>query len=145
VIEIALGTILVLVVAGALSAGAAGLLLGASGFDPVILVGYGGMAVLLAVGLVLVLSGALRRAIHREPANRHALRSARLALRVSLAVAALAAGPAMIAELLNLLRITALPAGTYAAAEGALIGLVVVAFAWTARQSRIDREERIGE
>lgn len=139
-IEIVLG-LLVIVSLLATLAGAGGMLPGVSTFDPLLLLGYGGVAGVVGTGLLLVIAGVLRRAIARAPRHGHALRSVRLATAGSLAVAGFAAGPALTAEPMNLLSISAVPAGYYMAAEGALIGLVVVAFAWAARQSHLDVEE----
>lgn len=143
-IEIVLGLLVILALLAAL-VGSGGMLPGVSTFDPLLLLGYGGIAGVLAAGLLLVAAGRQRRAIARHPERRHALLSTRLAAAGSLAVAGLVAGPALTAEPMNLLSLSALPAGYYMAAEGALIGLVVVAFAWAARQSHLDAVEGGGE
>lgn len=139
-IEIAVGMLVIAAVL-ALLGGAGTMLPGTAGFDPLPLVGYGGVAGLLVLGLVLVTAGGFRRAIARNPARRAALRSSRLALAGIVAVAALAVGAPLTAELFNLVRLTAIPLGYYAMAEGALIGIAAVAFAWAARQQRIEQEE----
>ena len=72
---------------------------------------------------------------------RHALRTARLMIGTLLVTAGLAIGLPLAAEPFNLVRIAGFPLGYYLAAQGALIGLVVLAFVWAARQSRIDAEE----
>lgn len=138
-IEIALGLVLIAGVFAILS-GVGGLVPGASGIDLLPLLGYGGAAFLLALGALLVGDGLVRRAIARHPGERHALRTARLATAAVLIVAALAVGLPLAAEPANLVRIEGLPLGFYLAAQGALIGLVVLAFAWAARQNRIDAE-----
>ena len=139
--EIALGLLLI---AGMLAilAGVGGLLPGPSGIDPLPLIGYGGTAFILAAGVLLVAAGLARRAIARHPERRHALRSARLTAAGVLAAAGLALGLPLSAEPFNLVRIEGFPLGYYLAAQGALIGLVILAFAWAARQSRVDAEER---
>jgi putative solute:sodium symporter small subunit len=143
-IEIVLGLAVILALLAMLAA-AGGILPGVSAFDPLLLFGYGGIAGIVAAGLLLVAAGSLRRAIRRNPGHRHALRRARLAAAGCLAVAALAAGPAFIAELMNLVSLSGLPAGYHVAGEAALMGLVAVAFIWTARHARIDAEEDLGE
>lgn len=139
-IEIAVGMLVIAAVL-ALLGGAGTMLPGTAGFDPLPLLGYGGVAGLLMLGLALVVWGGFRRAIARHPARRGALRTSRLALAGAGAVAMLAIGAVLTAEVFNLVRIAAMPLGYYAVAEGALIGMVAVAFAWAARQQRIDREE----
>src|SRR5688572_9652576 len=118
-IEIALG-LLVLLAVLAMLAGAGGVLPGAVAFDPLPLLGFGGIAACLALALLLILAGGLRRTIARTPERRHALRSTRLAAAGALAVAGLAAGPALTAELMNLVSLSGIPAGYDMAAEAAL-------------------------
>lgn len=140
-IEIGLGALL-MAAALAILFGAGGVLPGPAAFDPLPLLGLGGTAALLVLGAALVAAGLARRAIARRPARRRALRTARLTAVGCGAVALLAAGFPMLAEPLNLIRIEGIPAGYYLAAQGALVGLVLLAFAWSARQARIDREGR---
>lgn len=140
-IEIGLGLILILGVAAVL-AGVGGLVPGASGIDLLPLLGYGGTAVLLATGALLVADGLARRAIAKDPLRRHALRTARLTAAALIVTAGLAVGLPLAAGPANLVRVAGMPLGYYLAAQGALIGLVILAFAWAARQNRIDAEER---
>jgi putative solute:sodium symporter small subunit len=140
-IEIALGLVLVAAVV-AVMFGVGGLVCGASGIDLLPLLGYGGVALLLAAGLLLVADGLVRRAIARNPGQRRGLRTARLTTAASLVVALLAIGLPLAAEPANLVRLEGLPLGYYLAAQGVLIGLVILAFAWASRQNRIERAER---
>lgn len=140
-IEIGLGLLLIACVV-AMLAGVGGLLPGASGIDLLPLLGYGGIGFLLAAGVLLVAAGLARRAIRSHPARRQALRTVRLTTVALLTTAGLAIGVPLAAEPANLVRIEGLPVGYYLAAQGALIGLVVLAFAWASRQSRIDTVER---
>ncbi len=105
------------------------------------LLGYGGAALMATVGVLLCAAGLTRRALKKETANRHGLRSGRLTVSAVLTAGALAIGVPLVAELLNLVRIEGFPLGYYLAAQGVLIALVVLAFAWASRQSRIDAEE----
>lgn len=139
-IEIALGVLLLAIVAAVVS-GAGGLVPGASGIDLLPLLGYGGIAVLLVLGVLLVAAGTTRRAIARTPARRHALRTARMTTGALVAIAALCIGLLLLAEPANLIRLEGLPLGYYLAAQGVLVGLVVLAFVWAARQNRIDAAE----
>lgn len=139
-IEIAFGLVLIAAVAAILS-GVGGLVPGASGIDLLPLLGYGGTALFLALGVLLVADGLARRAIVRHPERRLALRTARLTATSLLVIAVLAVGLPLTAEPANLVRLAGLPLGYYLAAQGALIGLVILAFAWAARQNRIDTAE----
>jgi len=140
-IEIGLGLVLIVGVL-AILAGVGGLVPGAAGIDLLPLLGYGGTAVLLATGALLVADGLARRAIARNALRGHALRTARLTMAALLVVAGLAVGLPLAAGPANLVRLAGMPFGYYLAAQGALIGLVILAFVWTARQNRIDAEER---
>jgi putative solute:sodium symporter small subunit len=139
-IEVGLG---VLLVAGAVAmlAGVGGLLPGASGVDLLPLLGYGGIAFLLAAGGLLIASGLARRAMRNDPARRHALRTARVTTAALLVTAGLAVCLPLAAGPANLVRLDGMPLGYYLAAQGALIGLVILAFVWAARQGRIDAGE----
>ncbi|MCC7250698.1 sodium/substrate symporter small subunit [Hyphomicrobium sp.] len=138
-IEVGFGLLLIAAAVAILS-GVGGLLPGASGVDLLPLLGYGGIGFLLATGVLLVAAGLARRAIGRQPERRHALRTARLTTVALLVAALLAIGLPLAVGPFNLVRIGGLPFGYYLAAQGALIGLVVLAFAWAARQGRIDAE-----
>ncbi len=137
-IEIVLGLLLlagaVIVVMGA------GDTLGLSNIDFFPLLGYGGTAFILALGILLIAAGLSRRAMKRHHARRHTLRSARLTTSALLLVACLTVGLLLASEPFNLLRVDGLPLGYYLAAQGGLIGLVILAFVWAARQNRIDIE-----
>ncbi|WP_072397015.1 sodium/substrate symporter small subunit [Hyphomicrobium sp. CS1GBMeth3] len=139
-IEIALGVLLIFGVLAVVS-GVGALIPGASGIDVLPLLGYGGTAFLLAIGLLLIAAGIARRAIARHPERRLSVRTVRLTTVALLLIAALAIGLPLAAEPANLMRLQGLPLGYYLAAQGALIGLVVVAFAWAARQNRIEAAE----
>ncbi len=141
-IEIALGLV-VIVGLLAMLAGVGGMLPGSAGFDPLPLLGYGGVAVVLTVGLLLLASGFTRRAIARRSGeSRHDLRTARLTVAGCLATGALSVAVPLVAEPLNVVRIDGFPVGYYLAAQGALIGLVILAFAWAGRQNAIEAEGR---
>lgn len=133
-IEIVLGLLLIV---GALAI----LAPGATGIDLIPLIGYGGTGVLIGAGVLLIAAGLTRRALRRDAARGHALRTARLTIGALLVTAGLAIGLPLAAEPFNLVRVAGFPLGYYLAAQGALIGLVVLAFVWAARQSRIDAEE----
>jgi len=139
-IEIGFGLLLIAAVLAILS-GVGGILPGAAGIDLLPLLGYGGTAFLLAAGALLVADGLARRTIRSNPARRHAVRTARLTTAGLLATVALAIGLPLAAGPANLVRVAGFPAGYYLAAQGALVGLVTLAFAWAARQSRIDAED----
>lgn len=139
-IEIGLGLLLVAAVLALLS-GVGGFIPGASGVDPLPLLGYGGVAFLLAAGVLLAADGFARRAMARDGRRAHMLRTARLTTAALLAMAGLVIGLPLAAGPANLLRLEGLPLGYYLAAQGALIGLVILAFAWAARQNRIDAGE----
>lgn len=137
-IEILLGLLLV---AGAfIILTGAGDTLGLSNIDFFPLLGYGGTGFILALGILLIAAGLSRRAMQRHHERRHTIRSARLTAAAFLGVASLAAGLPLAAEPFNLLRIEGFPVGYYLAAQGGLIGLVILAFVWAGRQNRIDAE-----
>jgi len=132
-----------LLIAGVLAmlAGVGGRVPGVLAFDPLPLLGYGGAAVLLAIGALLVADGLVRRAIRRPTASRRVLRTARLKAAALLAIAGFAIGLPLAAGPANLVHVEGMPLGYYLAAQGALIGLVILAFVWAARQNRIDAGE----
>ncbi len=138
-IESLLGLFIVLGMVAMLS-GAGGVLPGVAAFDPLPILGYGGIAFTLAVGLLLIVDGLVRRRIARGDPSGQALRMSRVTVRGCLLVAALALGVPLAAEPLNVLRVDGFPIGYYLAAQGALIALVVLAFAWAARRNRIEAE-----
>lgn len=138
-IEIGLG--LLLIAAAFIVLAGAGDTLGLSNIDFFPLLGYGGTGFILALGILLVAAGLSRRAMKRHHEARYTLRSARLTTAAFLATASLAAGLPLAAEPFNLVRVDGLPLGYYLAAQGGLIGLVILAFVWAARQNRIDAEE----
>lgn len=105
------------------------------------LLGYGGAALIAAAGGLLCAAGLTRRALKKNTARRHALRSGRLTAMAVLTAGGLAIGVPLVADVLNLVRIEGFPLGYYLAAQGVLIALVVLAFAWASRQNRIDAEE----
>ena len=140
-IEIGLGLLLVAGAAVVL-AGAFGIVVAPAGVDLFPLVGAVGLGLILAAGLLMVAAGHTRRALARHPERRHRLRSARLTTVALLFAAALAVGLPLSPGPFNLVRVGGFPMGYYFAAQGALIGLVILAFWWAARQNRIDAEER---
>lgn len=142
-IEIGLGLLLI---AGAfvILAGA-GDTLGLSDIDFFPLLGYGGTGFILGLGVLLVAAGLVRRAMKRHHERRYTLRTSRLTTTGILAAASLAIGLPLAAEPFNLVRIEGLPGGYYLAAQGALVGLVILAFIWAARQNRIDVEEGVND
>lgn len=140
-IEIGLGLLLFIGVLAILG-GVGGLVPGASGIDLLPLLGFGGTAFLLVTGALLVADGLARRAIARGSEQRHALRTARLTTAALLVTAGLVIGLPFAASPANLVKVDGIPLGYYLAAQGALIGLVILAFVWAARQNRIDAEER---
>lgn len=142
-IEIGLGLLLLAFVAASLS-GVGRLLPGVASFDLLPLLGYAGVSVIGVAAALLIASGLARRALRVNPARAHALRTARLTIGALLVMAGLAIGAPFAAGLANLVRIDGMPLGYYAAAQGALIALVVLAFVWAARQSRIDAEQANG-
>jgi putative solute:sodium symporter small subunit len=137
VIEIGIGLLLI-VGAGVILTGAGDLLLGPAAIDLFPLIGFVGTFFIAAVGLLLIAAGLARRTMQRHHARRHELRSARLAWIGTLLVASLAIGVPLCAAPFNLVSVAGFPLGYYAAAQGALIALVVLAFAWAGRQNRID-------
>lgn len=139
-IEIALG-VLLLVLAIAVLSGVGGLVPGASGIDILPLLGYRGLALLLASGVLLIAAGMIRRAIACYPERRHALRTARTTATALIFVALLSIGLPLVAEPLSLVRLGGVPLGYFLAAQGALIGLAVLAFIWALRQNGIDAAE----
>lgn len=139
-IEIALG-VLLLILAVAVLSGVGGLVPGASGIDILPLLGYGGLALLMASGVLLIAAGVTRRGIRRHPERRLALRTARTTATALIFVALLSIGLPLVAEPLSLVRLGGVPLGYLLAAQGALIGLTMLAFAWALRQNRIDATE----
>lgn len=138
--EIVLGLVLIVGLL-AMLAGVGGTLPGSVGFDPLPLLGYSGVCIFLAVGLLLISAGFMRRAIARHSGEmRHDLRTARLTFVGCLATAALSLTVPLVAGPLNVVQIDGFPLGYYLAAQGALIGLVILAFAWAGRQDAIDAE-----
>lgn len=139
-IEIGIG---VLLAAAALvvAAGAFGIVI-APGLDLFPLAGVGGVAFLFATGLLFMAAGRTRLAIAHHPERRHTLRTARLTITALLFVAVLAIGLPLVPGPFNLLRIAGFPGGYLIAAQGALVALVILAFWWAARQSRVDAGER---
>lgn len=142
-IEIGLGVLLlaaaVIVLIGA------GDTLGLSNVDFFPLLGYGGTGFIVALGILLIAAGLSRRAMKRRHERRHTLRSARLTTAALLAAASLTIGILLASGPFNLVRVDGLPLGYYLAAEAGLIGLVILAFVWAARQNRIDAEEGAAE
>lgn len=137
-IELGLGALLI---AGAIvvAMGTASAALGIVDLLP--LLGYGGVVLMGALGALLCAAGLTRRALKRGTAHRHGLRSGRLTATALIVAVGLAIGLPLAADLLNLVRIEGFPLGYYLAAQGVLIGLVVLAFVWASRQNRIDAEE----
>ncbi|HEX2840255.1 sodium/substrate symporter small subunit [Hyphomicrobium sp.] len=143
--EIVLGLVVIVGVL-AMLAGVGGMLPGSAGFDPLPLLGYGGICLLLAVGLLLIAAGFMRRAIARHSGEtRHDLRTARLTYGGCLGAAALSLAVPLVAGPLNVVRIDGFPLGYYLAAQGALIWHVILAFAWAGRQNAIDAEGQSDE
>jgi putative solute:sodium symporter small subunit len=139
VIEIGIGLLLVLGASVILTG--AGDTLGLEAVDVFPLIGYGGIGFIAALGVLFIAAGLTRRAMQRHHARRYALRSARLTWVGVLLTAFLAIGVPLCAAPFNLVSVGGFPLGYYAAAQGALIGLVVLAFAWAGRRNRIDAEE----
>jgi putative solute:sodium symporter small subunit len=137
-IEIGLGALLV-------AAALAVLLPGITGIDLALLLGYTGVGILLAAGVLMIAAGLARRAIARSPQHRYARRSARLAIGGTLVTAIVAIGLPLAAGPANLVQVGGMPAGYYLAAQAAPIGLVLLAFVWAMRQNRIDAEEHSDE
>ncbi len=102
------------------------------------LIGYGGIAAMALLGLLLCAAGIVRRTIRRDEHRRHALRSARLATVALLSIGALSVVVPLASDLLNVLRLDGFPFGYYLAAQGVPIALAIVAFVWAGRQNRID-------
>jgi putative solute:sodium symporter small subunit len=138
-IEIGLG--LLLIAAALIVLTGAGDTLGLPHIDFFPLLGYGGIAFILALGILMLAAGFSRRAIKRNHEARNALRSARLTAVALLLVVCLTLGLLLGAEPLNLVRIYGMPLGYDMAAQAGLIGLVILAFVWAGRQNRIDSEE----
>jgi putative solute:sodium symporter small subunit len=105
------------------------------------LLGYAGTGLVLAAGVLLVADGFTRRAIARYPETSATLRTRRLTCAGLLATAVLALAVPLSANTFNLIHIEGFPAGYYLAAQGAVIGLVLLAFAWARRQNGIDAEQ----
>lgn len=136
-IEIGLGLFLVAVLAAMLS-GVGRLVPGGESIDLVPLLGIEGVALVLAVTALLIASGMVRNALRAYPEHAHALCTARLTVHALLVAAGFAIGIPFAVGPANLIRIDGMPLGYYAAAQAALVALVVVAFVWAARQGRID-------
>jgi len=142
-IEIAFGVLVIAAAMGILMGAADTLLLPIPDLFPI--VGFTGTAVIAAAGLLLILHGAYRLVRNRRASGRHALRSAGLAAAMLLLIALFAFAAPLLVEPLNLIRIGSFPGGFYLAAQGALIALVIIAFASAAKQDAIDSEENTGE
>lgn len=139
-IEIAIGVLLA-VAASVIAAGASGVVV-APGLDLFPLFGIVGVALMLAAAALLMAAGHTRRAMVRHPERRRALRTARATAVGFLLTAALVVGLPLVPGPFNLVRIGGFPAGYYVAAQGALIGLAILAFWWAGRTQRIEAEER---
>lgn len=139
-IEIAFGVLLA-VAASVIAAGAFGIVV-APGLDLFPFVGIVGVGLMLAAAALLMAAGHTRRAMVRHPERRLALRTARVTAVGFLLTAALAVGLPLVPGPFNLVRIGGFPAGYYIAAQGALIGLAILAFWWAGRAQRIETEER---
>ncbi|WP_295555524.1 sodium/substrate symporter small subunit [uncultured Hyphomicrobium sp.] len=139
-IEIGLGLLVLAVLAATLS-GVGRLLPGGGSFDLLPLIGYAGVSLVVTAAGLLIAAGLVRNALRAHPEKSRTLRSARLTTMALLAMAGLALGLPLASEAANLVRLDHTPLGYYLAAQGALIGLVVLAFIWAARQNRIDAAE----
>lgn len=138
-IEIGCGVIVTAVALAILTGAASALNLPVPDLYP--LVGIWGTAAILITGLLLALHGAYRRLLERRIAGRHALRSTSLMLTSLLSVGLLAFAVPQLVEPLNIVKLAGFPAGFYAAAQGALVVLVIIAFIAAARQEEIDRQD----
>lgn len=141
-IEIAFGVLVIAAAIGILMGAADTLLLPVPDLYPII--GFTGTAVIVGAGLLLIVHAAFRLVRKRRTSGRHALRSAGLVAAMLLLVALVGLAAPLLVEPLNLVRIGGFPAGFYLAAQGALIALVIVAFASVAKQNAIDKEENAG-
>lgn len=140
VIGFALGLLLFALGLAVLS-GAPGWIAGPGVIDLFPFLGFTGTGLLMMLGLSICAAALVERALAREGAPRHALRSGRLTAAAIGVAGVLALGAPLAAELLNLVRLDGTPLGFYLAAQGGLVLLVLLAFAWAGRQNRIDAEE----
>jgi putative solute:sodium symporter small subunit len=138
-IEIGLGVIVIALALAILTGAANALSLPVPDLFP--LLGIGGTAAIFATGLLSAVHGAYRRLLKRRIAGRHAFRSTGLMLTSLLMVALVAFAVPQLVEPLNIIKLAGFPAGFYAAAQGALIVLVIIAFIVAARQEEIDRQD----
>lgn len=138
-IEIGCGVLVIAAALAILTGAASALHLPVPDLFP--LFGILGTAAIFATGLLLVLHGIYRRRLKRQTAGRHALRSAGLMLTSLLAVGLFAFAVPQLVEPLNLIKLAGFPAGFYAAAQGALVVLVIIAFIAAARQDAIDSQD----
>lgn len=138
--EIAMGVLLA-VAAIVIAAGAFGIGV-APGLDFFPLLGFVGIGLMLAAAGLLMAAGHTRRAMLRHPERRRALRTARMTSIACLLTVALAVGLPLVPGPFNLVRVGGFPGGYYIAAQGALIGLVILVFWWARRVGRIEAEER---
>ena len=119
----------------------AGDTLGLTNIDLFPLIGYGGTALIIALGLAIVSHGLYSRRLKRPHDDRHRFRVKGLSSATAIAVIAAVLGLPLIAEALNLMEIAGFPLGFYAAAQGGLVALVLIVAAWALRHDTIDTED----
>jgi len=109
------------------------------------LIGFLGTGLIASLGALLIAQGAYSRRLRRPHHDRHGFRSCGLASASLLGVLLLALVTPLMAEPLNLVSIGGFPAGYYMAAQGTLLGLVILIFLTVLRQDTIDAEEGADE
>ncbi len=119
----------------------AGDTLGLTTIDLFPLIGYGGTAMILALGLAAIAHGLYVRRLKRPHDDRHRFRVKGLSSAAGIAVVALVLGIPLIAEALNLMTLAGFPLGYYAAAQGGLVALVIILALWALRHDTIDAED----
>lgn len=106
--------------------------------DAFALVGLTGTSVIAGIGALLVLHGTYRRVLRAGTGDQSALRMLGLTTAALAAVAALTLGVPLMVEPLNLVTVGGFPMGFYLAAQGVLIGLVILTFLYARTASAIE-------
>jgi putative solute:sodium symporter small subunit len=109
------------------------------------LIGFLGTGLIISFGALLIAQGIYSRRLRRPHRDRHGVRSGGLAFASLLGVLFLAFVTPLLAEPLNLIAIGGFPAGYYMAAQGSLLGLVILIFLTVLKQNTIDAEDSVDE
>lgn len=133
-----------LIAVGGLAAGIAAVLGRLEGALPIPF-GPASAAMLVAFGLFMAAHGAYRVRVKRNGQDRHWLRTAGTALVMLLLLVDVALALPLAAPFLNAFKIAGFPLGYYMAAQGSLILIVLLMFAFASRADSVDVQEDAAE